>query len=156
MKLFDKRITKEILGFIIKDFSALGYIPFHLILTIFLLILDFFLFTKYALTMALTYAFLFILRASFYMKRPKKTRKYKTLLGKVDYNSRFSAHTATSFSLAIVIGLSTTVPILIYLLIFATFIGLSRIYLKQHYIINVINGAIVGVLIGLLVNLVIF
>ncbi len=69
-----------------------------------------------------------------------------------------SGHTASSFAVALIIGLKYRLKLgknsynLIYpLLTFAGIIGFSRIYIGVHYPLDVIVGAIIGILTAILV-----
>ena len=58
-----------------------------------------------------------------------------------------SGHTASSFAAsAVFLAIDSNISILI--VIISTLIGLSRIYLKVHYVSDVIFGAILGLLCG--------
>ncbi|MCQ2014752.1 phosphatase PAP2 family protein [Clostridium sp. LQ25] len=58
-----------------------------------------------------------------------------------------SGHTASSFAAsAVFLAINSRISILILLI--STCIGLSRIYLKVHYLSDVIGGAILGLLCG--------
>jgi len=156
MKIIDKSSEKEVESELITDFSAYGSLSFHVFVAIFLLILDLTLFEKYGLTMLATYLVLIVLRSFYFDKRPWKKKTYKTLVEKIDMNSKFSSHSASSFAFAITIGLSTTTPIFIFLLVFAFLVGLSRIKLRKHRPTNVLNGAIIGIIVSLIINLLVF
>ncbi|MEO6682057.1 MAG: phosphatase PAP2 family protein [Ginsengibacter sp.] len=71
-----------------------------------------------------------------------------------NYNSFPSGHTATAFALAtcLVLGLKRARYGFVILLL-ATAVGYSRIYLSQHFIQDVFVGSIIGVLSGVLVFL---
>lgn len=65
-----------------------------------------------------------------------------------------SSHAANSFALAFFIGglmWSNHKWILLTLLIWATFVGYSRIYLGVHYPGDIIGGAVLGMILGYLI-----
>ena len=65
----------------------------------------------------------------------------------------FSAHAASSFALAIFVGLilKKIYPKLIYIMLFwALMVGYSRIYVGVHYPLDVITGMLIGALLGYL------
>ena len=58
-----------------------------------------------------------------------------------------SGHTASSFAAsAVFLAINSRISIIIVLI--ATLIGFSRIYLKVHYVSDVIGGAVLGLLCG--------
>lgn len=60
-----------------------------------------------------------------------------------------SGHTATAFALFFSIALSVRSNFLRFLLfLLAAGVGLSRIYLSQHFLIDVVGGSILGMLMG--------
>src|SRR5688572_16320072 len=60
-------------------------------------------------------------------------------------NSFPSGHTATAFCAALLIALLSRNKVLgIFALILATLVGCSRIYLAQHFLMDVVAGAILG------------
>lgn len=156
MKLFDKRGTKEIWRELVTDFSAYGSVSFHFVVAVFLFFVFRALFYKFAIVMLATYTVLILLRSLFFMRRPKGKAMYHSLASKIDNNARFSSHAATSFALAITIGLNTSTTILTVLLIFAFLIDLSRITLKRHYPLNVVTGSAMGILVALAFNFFVF
>jgi len=149
MKITTKKESKHFLHELLEDFSALGSFSFQAVLGVFLILTDIALFRKYFISMAGVYLVLAILRSLYFEKRPGVKTSFKTLLQKVDDNSRFSSHSATSFTLAIVIGINTSAIVLIFLLLLATLIAISRIILKKHYLPNILTGIVIGVVIGL-------
>lgn len=156
MKFISRAVEKEVITNAIRDFTSFGSLIFHLVVLAFVLFLDFSLFTKYVITIVFTGIVILILKSSVFAKRPVAGKSYKTYVGKIENNSRFSGHSASSFAFAFAIGLNTNTTILVFLLVFATLVGLSRIILGRHYTKNVINGSLVGIAIGLIVNLLVF
>lgn len=66
----------------------------------------------------------------------------------------FSGHASNSFALAVLFSgiLSSKFKyISVYLIIFASFVAYSRIYIGVHYPLDVISGAIIGSIFGYLV-----
>ncbi|WP_294375645.1 phosphatase PAP2 family protein [uncultured Clostridium sp.] len=71
----------------------------------------------------------------------------KLIIGTPSTYSFPSGHTASSFAAsAVFFAINSEISILI--VIIATLIALSRIYLKVHYVSDVIGGAIIGFLLG--------
>jgi membrane-associated phospholipid phosphatase len=113
---------------------------------------------KKAMTVALAYIYsgllIQIAKRIFHMPRPKyffeQTLFHYTHfvegVSMHDQNSFPSGHTASAFALATVLVLVFKKnKISFYCLFFAFLIGYSRIYLAQHFLIDVIFGAITGI-----------
>ena len=65
-------------------------------------------------------------------------------------NSFPSGHTTAAFTFVTVLAFSTSKKWIHYLLpIFASIVGASRIYLGQHFLIDVVVGAILGIFIAI-------
>ncbi len=156
MKFINKTVEKEIWINLVRDFTSFGSVIFHIVALAFILVLDFSIFIKYAVTVSLTIILILLLKSIVFMNRPRKKNKYKTYIGKIEKNSLLSGHTASSFAFAISIGLNTSTAILIFLLAFATLVGISRVILKRHYVKNIVNGGLVGIIVGLIINLLVF
>jgi undecaprenyl-diphosphatase len=62
-----------------------------------------------------------------------------------------SGHTMTAFAGAVVLGTRWR-KALLPLLVLATVIGISRVYIGVHYPLDVFSGALIGILIGLLID----
>ncbi len=64
-----------------------------------------------------------------------------------EYNSFPSGHTSAAFAMALTLSFWFANPKLsIFVLLMAIGVGLSRIYLQQHFIEDIVGGAIVGLL----------
>ena len=71
-----------------------------------------------------------------------------------NYNSFPSGHTASAFALAIILSIYLKNKWYSFLLLlFATGVGYSRIYLSQHFLIDVIVGSVIGISSGLAIYL---
>ncbi|KRT14875.1 hypothetical protein ASU31_16255 [Pedobacter ginsenosidimutans] len=117
---------------------------------------------KKAMTVALAYIYsgllIQIAKRIFHMPRPKyffeQTLFHYTHfvegVNMHDQNSFPSGHTASAFALATVLVLVFKKnKISFYCLFFAFLVGYSRIYLAQHFLIDVIFGAITGIICAL-------
>ena len=157
-------------------FSLNSYHPFYLnvffinytfmgdgIFAICLIAVFFFYFKKRQQSFALLYAFLISGIASQIIKnlvnspRPKLYFEAGTYLHFIDGvtvtgNSGFpSGHTATAFAIATVLVLiMKNKNLQLLILAAATLVGYSRIYLAQHFLLDVIVGALLGSICGLL------
>ena len=68
-----------------------------------------------------------------------------------DFNSFPSGHTMTAFAIAAFLSLMISKKgWSIFLLFGAVFVGISRIYLNQHFLVDVIVGSFIGVIISLI------
>ena len=64
-----------------------------------------------------------------------------------------SSHTSNSFALAAFVGLLFGRKALIAMFIWATLIGLSRVYMAVHYPLDILGGAIFGIVLAYLLYL---
>lgn len=103
------------------------------------------------------YILIYVAKA-FIFNTPRPSVFYKgqdllfNLVEGVGLETRFSfpsGHTATAFTLATVLICFTSNKLLqvIYMLL-AILVGISRIYLFQHFLVDTLGGAIAGILIG--------
>ncbi|MEM9897631.1 MAG: phosphatase PAP2 family protein [Bacteroidota bacterium] len=86
--------------------------------------------------------------------RPKKYFEHREVLDLIEgvelreYHSFPSGHTLTAFSIATYIALRFKSKVVsLFAMIAATFTGLSRVYLGQHFLIDVLWGALMGTVI---------
>ena len=71
-----------------------------------------------------------------------------------NYNSFPSGHTASAFALALILAISLKNKWYGLIILFlATMVGYSRIYLSQHFMVDVFVGSLVGVLSGVTIYL---
>ena len=83
-------------------------------------------------------------------RRPAEAMRRKYLThSKLGKRSFPSEHAAVSFSF---VGLFLSSYILIPLLLFALFVSYSRLYIKAHYLRDVVAGALIGLFSGILVS----
>ena len=69
-----------------------------------------------------------------------------------NYNSFPSGHTASAFALAVILSISTKNKWMrVLYLILAALVGYSRIYLSQHFMLDVLVGSLIGVISGILI-----
>lgn len=148
MKRSDIRHVFEILA---KDVTFFGSLVFN-----FFLIALFFSFGYYQLSLVLfvglflAYIVVFAIRASYYRERPQK-QKYSSYLQKIDSSSFPSMHACRSTIIFLLVG-AFFHNILIWFLLgtILLLVGVSRIYLKKHYLTDVLGGLLIGVLISVI------
>jgi undecaprenyl-diphosphatase len=140
MKLFLKPIT--FLG-------SIYFFIFIVILTFFFLNQNYSL--KLFLALLLTWTVTFLIRFFYFKRRPNK-KTYKNLFQKL-YNSSFpSVHAARAVILAYFFSkIFFNIIFMAGFWLIALLICYSRIYLKHHYLIDVIGGALLGFLISVLI-----
>lgn len=141
-----KKIFQKILDDSFKHISALGSYQIYLIITVFFLIIGkinefLFLFIGFLLIKLLIVP----IRIIFFKQRPDK-EKYSNIFEKASAASFPSLHsTRTTFLIFFLINyFHYNIQISLYFISIGTLILYSRIYLKRHYIIDVIVGVILG------------
>lgn len=89
-----------------------------------------------------------ILKKIFKRTRPAIKKGYKKLVVKIPTSYSFpSGHTATAFAV-VPLALKFGTVIGIISVVAATIIGFSRVYLKVHYLSDVLMGAMLGTIIS--------
>ncbi|MBI5680589.1 MAG: phosphatase PAP2 family protein [Methanobacterium sp.] len=83
--------------------------------------------------------------------RPYNVLESVHLLTTMDGYSWPSGHTIAAFTGATLIGREYGTLCLILLILLASIVGFSRIYIGVHYPLDVVSGALIGVLLALLV-----
>lgn len=97
-----------------------------------------------------------ILKKIFKRTRPAKEQLYKNIIIKIPDSYSFpSGHTATAFAV-VPLAWNFSLFIGIFSVIVASTIGFSRIYLKVHYLTDVIIGSLVGTSMSIMTYLVMF
>ncbi len=136
----------------IQAISSLGTFAGCMIIIVILILLNQF---NLALTFFLSIAaIMFVCGISkffFFKQRPDK-QKFNSWLEKIDASSFPSAHAARAMSLLVILGLYfKSLYWWIFLGILTLSIGLSRIWLKRHRVIDIIAGFILGFVISLII-----
>lgn len=98
-----------------------------------------------------------LLKRIFKRARPAHRKKFNETIIKVPNSYSFpSGHTATAFAVVPLAFISCNISIGVISFVTALIIAFSRIYLKVHYLSDVIVGAIVGTCISLSTYMYIF
>lgn len=97
-----------------------------------------------------------ILKKIFKRTRPANELSYKNLLIKIPSSYSFpSGHTATAFAVVpLAISFGTAIGTLS--IIAASIIGFSRVYLKVHYLTDVLMGCFIGTSMSIITYLIVF
>ncbi len=136
-----------------RDTSAFGGIPLGIFIALFSLAIgNLALFYQISGALALNYGIAAIFRTVKFEKRPDSTPAGKSWLSKIDASSFPSLHAARIFSFVVILSAYFHSTYL-YILLIATAVLVCylRIYLKRHYLRDVIAGAVLGVLAGVFV-----
>lgn len=133
---------------IFRDLSLLGGIIFYTVFSLFFLSLgEINFFWILLLNFIISTILLGTIRFFYYKERPIK-ENYSTIVEKINASSFPSMHAwrvgmiFTSFYLYY----SHLIVTSIFLFITAVFVCISRVYLKRHYIIDVVVGFLAGIL----------
>ena len=135
--------------------TALGTAYFYFLLILLLLVINIRrLVIHLVIGLAICYTAVFIFRLFYFKERPVK-EKYTNLITKISASSFPSLHTLSFTFLAIVFcSYFKNIYLSILLYIIAFLVGISRVYLKKHYFIDVLFGWILGVLAGIIYYLI--
>ncbi len=146
----DHKIKKKMIKENIQDLSAFGGVPIFIILIVISIILKEFTLTKQLiLGIILSYILIFGIRSFYFKTRPDKT-KYKNYFEKVDASSFPSAHTMRSVILVIILrNFMQDNLVFILLILISLGVSISRVYLKRHFLSDVIGGLILGIISGI-------
>lgn len=136
-------IVKYYLDMALSDLTMLGSLAFYISLSFVMSFIDYPLFLNLVKGFVILYLIALPMKFLFFKERPLK-RKYKKLWEKLEASSFPSVHSARSFLIAGV--LFFRLPVLAGLFIFAlaAVVCYSRIYLKKHYMIDVLSGIMLG------------
>lgn len=147
MKLKEKIVYK-----FFEQITVLGSVSFYSIFVLFFLAIgDYVNSVKLIVGMALMYVVAIVIRLFYFKPRPEKL-KYNSWIEKIDASSFPSIHSGRAvflYAFFVILALGNLVNTLVFLLMLLIFC--SRIYLKKHYWIDVIAGAVLGGIVGFLV-----
>ncbi len=131
--------------------TALGTAYFYGLLIIFLFLLK-----KYDVAihliigLLLCYIFVFIIRLFYFKERPVK-EDYFNFFTRINASSFPSLHTLSSIYAATVLAVNfKTIEISIFFYAVALLIAYSRIYVKKHYLTDVLVGLALGLIASLI------
>jgi len=150
-------LPKRMLMEQVQAVSGLGTFVFNVIL-VFIFVLT----KNFSVALSLFLSLVFIMFVGFFVKffffrpRPDK-QKFRSLLEKVDASSFPSVHAARAVAVLVILGLFFhSFFWWFFLSVLAFLVGLSRIILKRHRLIDVLAGFVLGFLVGFLVCFLVF
>lgn len=146
-----KKKLKYILDIVFKDISVFGGLVFYLFISIlyFIIFKNIILFITQLLGLFLSYIIVILIRVLYYKKRPDN-QKYSNLVEKIDSSSFPSMHSIRICMIFIFTYyyLNNFFLSLLFLsLIFL--VSFSRIYLKRHFLIDILVGYIIGIFLSI-------
>jgi len=139
---------------LIEDISALGALPFFLVIILMLYLLNQISFALQLFVGILAaHIITYLIRLVYHKKRPKP-QKYRSLIEKIDASSFPSLHSVRAMTFVIIgiVNIKSALTIFFFS-VYALSIMFSRYYLKKHHLTDILAGAIIGFCIGLLVIL---
>lgn len=149
-----KKVIKEfsiLMDSFLKQITHLGSIT---IVSIFLTLFIIFYFEaskKILISMIIVNLIAYIIKIFFFKPRPKK-QPTNTFIEHIDASSFPSVHTARITTLVFWIFIFfNNIYLEIVSLILGILVAYSRIYLKKHYLIDVMGGAIIALIINLII-----
>lgn len=135
------------LNSVMKDVTCFGGVTFYAVLLVFSYFYDMRVFWTLLVGGVLMYAVNVPLKLVFYKDRPKKI-EYKAMWEKFEASSFPSVHSARAVFLALVFW---TLPVPFILRAFVVLIALlvmaSRVWLKKHFLSDVIAGIVSGLVV---------
>ncbi len=137
---------------IISDVSALGGLPFYLIIILaFVLLQQFGPVWQLLIGLVVCFALVAGVRSIYIRDRPKAVA-YRTWWEKIDAGTAISLHAMRATLLAIVlINFFHDIFLTSFLIVLALLVAFTRVLLKKHYPADVIWGVILGAVVGVIV-----
>jgi len=148
MKL-SRNFLKKIIDDSWRDVSFFGGLFFYVFLSAFVLALgQKLLFLQLIISFAITYALTLAIRFFYYKERPNK-EKYTNFIERLESSSFPSLHSMRVSAMFIILHFYLN-NYLFSLLFFGIAIAVfaSRYYLKKHYAVDILGGALIGVFVG--------
>jgi len=145
-----KKIVKQQLDHVFRDISALASPATLFFILVFLLVTELRLGVVFAIGIFLIEVFCYSIKVLFPTTRPDK-QKYANLLEKMDAGSFPSIDSARIiFTGGMLLTIWNHVVLIILVVFLVLIVAASRIYLKRHYLKDVIGGYILGLIIWLI------
>jgi len=145
-------MVSRLINNFIEDASAFGSFPFLIFLVFLFLIigqakLSLWLF----IGLILSFAFVILIRLFYFKERPKK-KEYDNIFEKIEASSFPSMHSWRIVMIFVFLSyFYKSIYMIIFLGIMAILVFFSRKYLKKHYWVDIVFGAIFGLIMSLLI-----
>ena len=137
--------VKEQMNLVLRDLSTLGGLfLYSIVVLIFFFIGEKEVALRLIIGTALMYVIVSVLRLLYFTERPKK-RDYHNVVEKIDAGSFPSMHMVrTTFLFGTLFHRFNDLRILLLFTVLLMGVGYSRVYLKNHYLKDLIVGVIIG------------
>ena len=147
---------KKYITIIFEDVSTFGGLVFYVFLCIlFLLMGKIDLTIKLLAGIILLYILVNISRILYFKERPQK-QVYSNFIEKIDASSFPSMHASrVSFLSFVLVQEVKDIYLTILFVIMSILVFYSRIYLKKHYLIDIIGGITIGIIVWYFITLII-
>lgn len=146
------KMIKKIFDIALSQVTEMGGSMLFLSIMLLVLVLQqVMLFTQLFVSIVLIFSVVIFFKGIFYTPRPLK-KKHTNFIEKIDASSFPSAHTMRAVSLAIIFSAYfNDILTTIFFSIFAALVAFSRLYLKKHYLRDILGGAVMSALMTTLV-----
>ena len=131
----------------IEELTSLGGIVIYILITLyFLLLKEFVVFKNLIFGFVFMYFVLIIVRGLYFKKRPNK-QKYNNFIEKIDASSFPSLHAARALFIALIFkDFFNNIYVTIFSLLIVLGVAYSRLYLKRHYLSDIIGGFVLAII----------
>jgi len=146
---------KSLLNVFFKQVTELGSLTIITAIIVFTFFFDKLLALKLFIGIAAVTIIAFTIKTFFFRVRPKK-QSFNNILERIDASSFPSVHSARITILVFWLTIFVDDVLLkIFLVVMGIIVAYSRIYLKKHYLTDVIGGIILGVIINIIIYIII-
>ena len=147
-----EKTIKKIIDLFFRQITELGGFFFYFIILIACLIFNRIdLFTKLFLSLIIIIVLSIAIKWFYFKERPKKQKK-TNLFERLDASSFPSIHSMRAFSLAFWFSIFfDNLLFIFYVSLIALIVAYSRIYLKKHYLIDIVGGIFFAAVINIVI-----
>ncbi len=148
------KFSERIFDVFMKDFSSIGSMVFYGLVMIMFFILEFYKISLFLLLSFILLSSITIIIRSIYFKTRPNVMKHNSFFERLDASSFPSVHSARIIVLFLtyLFFFEINLSITIVLGAITLCVLYSRIYLKKHYLIDVVFGVLNGFVVGVIVN----